>query len=337
MSARFTITAVLLATCVPAGCGGVTSGPTGEPLVRIDGSSSVYPITEAVAEEFQNKNQGVRVTVDVSGTSGGFQKFCRGETDLANASRAINAVELERCAKAGITFLELPVAYDGLAVIVNPKNTWADQVAVAELRALWAPDAQAKITRWNQVRAGWPDRPIHLYGPAASSDTFEYFTDVIGGGTGASRGDYTSSEDDNALVRAVASDELALGFVVYASFDQNKRTLRALPVDDGRDDDGKGPIPPSPETVRNGTYQPLSRPLFIYVSQNAIGRPEVRSFVDYYLKEGPWLIDQGGGIQLGDKGYELVRRRLTRGVTGSAFPGESPVRLTLDQMLARLQ
>jgi phosphate transport system substrate-binding protein len=320
-----------------AGCTGVRTGPTGAPPIRIDGSSTVYPITEAVAEEFQNKNQDLRVTVGASGTSSGFRRFCRGETDVADASRPINAAELDQCAKAGVTFLELPVAYDGIVVVANPRNDWADGITVAELRTLWAPDAQGKIVRWNQVRAGWPDREIHVYGGGAASGTMEYLTAAIVGRPGANRADYASTEDDNALVQKVASDELALGFCGYEYFSQNQGRLKALPVDDGRDDNGRNPILPSPETVRSGAYQPLSRPLFIYVSQKAMGRPEARLFVDYYLKEGPWLIDQVGAIQLGDRGYELVRRRADKGITGSLFAGGLPVGLTLVQLLAQLQ
>jgi phosphate transport system substrate-binding protein len=331
------IAVLLVTTTLLAGCSGVRTGPAGAPPVRIDGSSTVYPITEAVAEEFQNKNQDLRVTVGVSETAVGFERFCQGEIDIADASRPIAVAEIDRCAKAGVTFLELPIAYDGIVVVVPPKNTWADQITVAELKTLWAPEAQGTIVRWSQLRAGWPDREIHLYGPGPASGTFDHFTTAVVGQRGASRSDYTSSEDDSALVDGVASDEGALGFVGYEYFDQNRRRLKALSVDDGRDDNGKGPVAPSPETVRSGTYQPLSRPLFIYVSQKAMERPEARAFVDYYLKEGPWLIDQGGAIQLGDKGYELVRRRLAGGVAGSLFSGQLKAGMTLEQLLVQLQ
>jgi phosphate transport system substrate-binding protein len=330
------VIAILAAAGVLAGCSGVSSGPVGGPLIRIDGSGTVYPITEAVAEEFQNKNQDLRVTVGTSGTPNGLRTFCRGEIEVADASRPIDAAEIDACAAAGIRFLELPVAYDGIVVAVHAKNTWADQITAGELRALWEPGAQGKLMRWSQLRAGWPDREIHLYGAGPSSGTFAYFTAAIVGSKGASRTDYTSNGDAGALVRGVAADEGALGFVAYQVFEQNKDRLRALAIDDGGDENGKGPIPPTPETVRSGSYQPLSRPLLIYVSERALDRREVRAFVEYYLKEGPWLADQVGAIQLGDQGHELVRRRLASGATGSLFSGNLPVGLTLGQLLAKL-
>jgi phosphate transport system substrate-binding protein len=319
-------------------CGGGQPG-AGEQasagLIKIDGSSTVYPISEAVAEEFQNKNQNIRVTVGVSGTGGGFQKFCAGETDISNASRPIKTVEAETCAKAGIAYTELPIAYDGLAVLVNPKNTWVDHFTVAELKKIWAPEAQNKVMKWSDVRAGWPDRELHLFGPGVDSGTYDYFTEAIVGKEGASRGDFTASEDDNVLVQGVSTDEAALGFFGYEYYDQNKAKLKLIAVEDGKDDNGKGPIMPSPETVRDTTYQPLSRPLFIYVSHKGLERPEVKAYVDYYLKEGPWLMDQVGAIQLGDKGYELVRARFAKRVTGSLFAGGSQVGVTLEQLLTR--
>lgn len=337
MHRRLTLAASALALNVCVGCGGGGPGSMPAPLITIDGSSTVYPITEAVAEEFQNKNQNVWITVGISGTGGGFQKFCRGEIDLADASRPITKTELGACAQAGITFVELPVAYDGLAVVVNPKNTWAQQMTIAELRTLWSPEAQGKILRWNQVRQEWPDREIHLFGAGVDSGTFDYFTEAVVGKARASRGDFTSSEDDNVLVQGVSGDELALGFFGYEYYFQNKDKLRLVAIDDQNDSNGKGPILPSRETVMNGTYQPLSRPLFIYASQKALGRAEVKALVEYYLKEGPWLVDQVGYIQLGDKGYELIRERYAKGVTGSVFQGTSQVGLTIEQMLAREQ
>jgi phosphate transport system substrate-binding protein len=327
---------VLSATGVVA-CGGGSSeqSTTGAGQIKIDGSSTVYPISEAVAEEFQNKNQNVRVTVGVSGTGGGFQKFCASETDISNASRPIKTTEIEACAKTGIVYTELPVAYDGLAVLVNPKNTWVDHFTVAELKKIWAPESQNKVMRWSDVRAGWPDRELHLFGPGVDSGTYDYFTEAIVGKEGASRGDFTASEDDNVLVQGVSSDESGLGFFGYEYYYQNKAKLKLVPIEDGKDDNGKGPILPSAETVRNGTYQPLSRPLFIYVSHKGLERPEVKSFVDYYLKEGPWLIDQIGYMQLGDKGYELVRDRFAKRAPGSLFAkGGSQVGLTIEQLLA---
>jgi phosphate transport system substrate-binding protein len=304
--------------------------------IKIDGSSTVYPISEAVAEEFQKAHRDVRPTVGVSGTGGGFQKFCRGETDISNASRPIKPVEIETCQKSGIEFIELPVAYDGLAVVVHPKNSWAASMTVEELKKLWAPEAQGKIMRWNQVRSSWPDREIHLYGAGVDSGTYDYFTEAIVGKEGASRGDFTSSEDDNVLVQGIASDELALGFMPYAYYAENKAALKLVGVDDGKADNGAGPIQPSVESVKGGTYQPLSRPVFIYVSTKALERPEVTSFVEYYLREGGALAEEVGYVPLGAAGYQLVSAHFTARKTGSVFESAgSQVGLTIEQLLAR--
>src|SRR6187402_1711646 len=259
------LVAVTLAACGPsaqdARTGGASSssGPT---LVSLDGSSTVFPISEAVAEEFQKVEKGVRVTVGISGTGGGFQKFCRGEIDISDASRPISATEVEACKKAGVEYTELPIAFDGIAIAVHPKAVWADKITVAELKTMWAPDAQGKVTKWSQVRKGWPDREIHLFGAGVDSGTYDYFTEVINGKAKASRGDFTSSEDDNVLVQGIANDELAIGLIPFAYFEGNHDKLRLVAVDDGKD----GGILPSPETIEKGTYKPLSRPVFIYVS-----------------------------------------------------------------------
>jgi phosphate transport system substrate-binding protein len=270
---------VLGLSVAAAACGG---GPQGETdlssaaVVQIDGSSTVYPITEAVSEEFRKVTRA-RVTVGISGTGGGFAKFCRDEIDIADASRPIAAAEVEACAKADVQDVELPIAYDGLAVVVNPKNAWAASMTVAELKKLWEPAAQGQIKRWNQVRDGWPDAEIHLFGAGVDSGTFDYFTEVIMGKAKASRGDYTSSEDDNVIVQGVSSDENALGYFGYAYYEENKGKLKLLAVDDGDDSNGAGPILPSPETVGNGTYRPLSRPIFIYPKVKSLDRPEVKT------------------------------------------------------------
>ena len=305
-------------------------------MIKVDGSSTVYPISEAVAEEFQKAHRNVNVTVGVSGTGGGFQKFCRGETDISNASRPIKPTEVETCQKSGIDFIELPVAYDGLAVVVNPKNTWAASMTVEELRKLWAPEAQGKIMRWNQVRASWPDREIHLYGAGVDSGTYDYFTEAIVGKEGASRGDFTSSEDDNVLVQGIANDELALGFMGIAYVEQNKGRLKLVPIDDGKPDNGAGPVVASVETVRNGTYQPLSRPLFVYVSRKAAERPEVQTFVQSYFGDGKELVAEVGYVQLTDPIYELAQKHFADRKTGTAFgQGGSQVGVTLEDLLAR--
>ena len=264
-------------------------------VITIDGSSTVFPVTEAVAEEFQKANRGTRVTVGISGTGGGFQKFCRDEIDIADASRPITPGESEACSKAGIQFIEIPVAYDGLAVVVNPKNTWATSITVAELKKMWEPAAQGKVTRWSQVRAGWPDREIHLFGPGVDSGTFDYFTEAINGKQDASRGDYTSSEDDNVIVQGVSGDENALGYFGFAYYDENKDKLKLVPVDDGEEGNGKGAILPSVETVGNGTYRPLSRPIFIYPKVKALDRPEVQE-LHRLLPGAGERAGRGGGV-----------------------------------------
>jgi phosphate transport system substrate-binding protein len=319
-------------------CGGEPggAGKTVAPeIITADGSSTVYPISEAVAEEFQRTNTSARITVGISGTGGGFQKFCRGEVDIANASRPIRTVEMEACAKGGIEFIELPVAYDGLAVIVNPRNSWVDAITVAELKRLWSPEAQGKITRWSQIRAGWPDREIHLFGAGVDSGTYDYFTSAIVGTEGTSRGDFTSSEDDNVIVQGISTDELALGFFGYAYYEANHSKLKLVPVNDGNDDNGKGAIAPSVETVKDGTYQPLSRPIFIYVARKSLERPDVRAFIEFYLTQGPALVREVGYVPLGDSGYKLAADRLSRRTLGSVFEGGSQVGVTLEELLAR--
>ena len=301
-----------------------------------DGSSTVAPVTEAVAEEFQRANQGTKVTVGTSGTGGGFQKFCRDETDISDASRPISASESEACAKANIAYVELPVAYDGIAIVVHPKNTWAASMTVAELKTLWEPGAQGKITKWSQIRPGWPDREIHLFGAGVDSGTFDYFTEVITGKAKASRGDYTSSEDDNVIVQGVGGDENALGYFGFAYYEQNQGKLKLVAFDDGNDANGQGPIAPSPETVKNGTYRPLSRPIFIYPKVKALERAEVASFIDFYLTKGVPLIREVGYVPLSEQEYAKVRERFKARTTGSMFAGaDSHSQLTLEQRLSR--
>jgi phosphate transport system substrate-binding protein len=328
-------TLALAALFAAAACGGGTTEEAAPATIAVDGSSTVYPVTEAVAEEFQGANPNWRVTVGLSGTGGGFQKFCRNETVVSNASRPILPVEIEACQKAGITYIELPVAYDGLAVVVNPKNTWATSITVAELKRLWEPAAQGKVTRWNQVRPGWPNREVHLFGAGVDSGTFDYFTEVVNGKAKASRGDYTSSEDDNVLVQGVAGDENALGYMGLAYFVENQDKMKLVPVDDGNPDNGAGPIAPSLETVRGGTYRPLSRPLFIYVNVAALPRPEVEAFVRYYLESAAGLIQEVGYVPLSDGEQALVRDRFTKRTPGTMFGGGAAMsgQATLEQRL----
>ena len=331
----------LVSATTAAACGGGSSesaasnaAPT---VIQLDGSSTVFPISEAVAEEFQKANPGIRVTVGISGTGGGFQKFCRGETDISDASRPIRPTEIETCQKAGIEYIELPIAYDGLAVVVNPKNTWATSVTVAELKTLWSPDAQGKVLRWNQVRSSWPNREVRLFGAGVDSGTYDYFTEAVVGKEGASRGDFTSSEDDNVLVQGVSSDELALGFLPFAYVEQNQDKLKLVPVDDGKAENGSGPLAPSAETVRNGTYQPLSRPLFIYVAKKAAERPEVQKFVDAFF-DASALVREVGYVELTPQIYDLAKKHFAERKVGTAFgAGGSQVGLTLEQLLTREQ
>lgn len=287
-------------------------------IINVDGSSTVYPITEAVAEEFQKDNPNIKVTVGISGTGGGFKKFCRGETDISNASRPIKESEMETCKKNGIEFIEIPVAYDALTVVVNPQNDWVDYFTVEELKKIWEPEAQNKITKWNQIRPQWPDAPLKLFGPGVDSGTFDYFTEAIVGKEGASRGDYTSSEDDNVLVVGVSQDKYALGYFGFAYYEHNKDKVKAVPIDNG-----EGPVEPSYENVINGTYQPLSRPLFIYINKESYEKKDyVRKFVDYYIKNVKNLLKDVGYIPLPDKAYELAQKRVEKRITGSVFGGK---------------
>lgn len=267
--------------------------------ITIDGSSTVYPITEAVAEEFRTENGEVKVTVGVSGTGGGFKKFSRGETDINDASRPIKEAEAATCKENNIDYVELTVAYDGLAVLVNKSNTWVNDITVDELKKIWEPSAQGKITRWNQIRKEWPDEEFHLYGPGVASGTYDYFTEAIVGKSGESRGDFTASEDDNVLVQGIEGDKNALGFFGLAYYEENKERLKLVGVNAG-----KGIITPTVATVKDGTYSPLSRPVFIYVSKKAAERPEVRSFVEFYITNAPELVQDVGYIPLPDEQYK---------------------------------
>jgi phosphate transport system substrate-binding protein len=325
-SLRRLLPIVALATVA---CGG--SAGTGSDI-RVDGSSTVFVLSEAVAEEFTKSGNPARVTVGQSGTGGGFQKFCRGETDISDASRPIRPTEIAACQKSGITFFEVPVAYDGMAIIVHPNATWINDITVAELRTVWAPEAQGKITRWNQVRPEWPDREIHLFGAGVDSGTYDYFTEAINGKEGASRGDFTSSEDDNVLVQGVAGDELALGFLPFAYYRENQQRLKLIPVSAGP---GKPPTAPTFDTIRDGSYQPLARPLFIYVSEKSLARAEVAQFMDFYIASVGELAGEVGYVELGDEGYRLVAAHFAKRRPGTMFgEGGSQVGMTIEKLLA---
>ncbi len=300
-------------------------------MVRIDGSSTVYPISEAVAEEFQ-KARKVRVTVGISGTGGGFKKFCRDETDIANASRPITAQEMASCKAAGVSYIEMPVAFDALTVVINPKNEFLKQATVAELKALWEPAAQGKITRWKQVNPAWPDAPVKLFGAGADSGTFEYFTEAIVGKAKASRGDYTASEDDNVLVQGVARDVNAIGYFGYAYYAENTSRLKALAIVNSH---SGAAVAPSAANVANGSYVPLSRPIFIYVKASALNRPEVRDFIEFYMKKAETLVREVKYVPLPKTAYEANLKHLQDKKYGTVFGGRNEVGITIEELLKR--
>ncbi|MDJ0636483.1 MAG: PstS family phosphate ABC transporter substrate-binding protein [Xenococcaceae cyanobacterium MO_188.B29] len=290
----------------------------GRTLIKIDGSSTVYPITEAVAEEFQiDKRGAVQVTVGISGTGGGFKKFCSQDasvrTDISNASRTIKDSEKEACKAAGVEYIELPVAYDAITVVVNQDNP-IDSMTVEELKTMWQPEADETVTQWSQVNSSWPQEEFTLFGPGADSGTFDYFTDKITGEEGASRTDYTPSEDDNVLVQGVASDPFALGYFGYSYYESNRDKLKAVAIDDGTGN----AVYPSLETVRNGDYKPLSRPIFIYINAEAAEKPEVKDFIEFYLANASELVPEVGSVPLDDSGYEEALARFQNKVLGTA-------------------
>lgn len=299
--------------------------------VEIDGSSTVFPISEAMAEEFQKKHRGdVRVTVGVSGSGGGFKKFCAGETDISNASRTISPEEMEACQENGIEFVELPIAYDGISVTVNPNNDWASCLTVEELRTIWEPEAEGRITNWSQVRAEFPNRELNLYGPGTDSGTFDYFTEAIVGDSGASRGDYTASEDDNVLVQGVANQETALGYFGYAYYEENQDKLKLVEIDGGN-----GCVAPTEQTIGDGSYQPLARPLFFYVNKESLeNKPQVKAFAEYQLDAANKpLISEVGYVPFADNLYQKAQERLANGVTGTMFKDSSTVGADLSKKL----
>lgn len=306
--------------------------PAQEKTIKIDGSSTVYPVTEAVAEEFQKATKGkTNVTVGISGTGGGFKKFTRGETDISDASRPILAKEMEVAKKNGVSYIELPVAFDALTVMVHPSNTWVDKLTVAELKKVWEPEAQGKITNWQQVRNGFPDAPLKLFGAGADSGTFDYFTEAIVGKAKASRGDYTASEDDNVLVQGIAGDKNALGFFGYAYYAENKDKLKAVAIDGGK---GKAVLP-SEQTVIDGSYYPLSRPIFIYVNKKSLEKPEVKEFVEFYLKNAARLAKEVKYVPLPAETYTAALERFKAGKTGTVFGGKPEVGMTIQEVLKR--
>lgn len=304
-------------------CSGVEAPPPGDESLEdisgriiIDGSSTVYPISQAIAEEFGYRAGDVQIPVGVSGTGGGFTKFCAGEIDVADASRPIKPVEIEACSESGVEFIELPVAFDGLSVMVNPDNDWVSCLTVEQLKRIWEPAAERTITSWSDIDPSFPDEPLHLYGPGTDSGTYEYFTEAITGESGASRGDYTGSEDDNILIQGVAGNISALGFFGYAYYIENQDRLKLLGIDNG-----DGCVLPSEETIADGSYQPLSRPIFLYVNAEVADNDEVEAFVRFLLMEGPEIIFDVGYIPFPEDMYDVLYDRFLDRRTGTAFGG----------------
>lgn len=322
--------------CFAIALWGYASTATSAPMLRSDGSSTVFPITEAVAEDFQRDHKGaVKVMVGISGTGGGFKKFCRGETEVQNASRPISESELEACRKNKVKFYELPIAFDATAVVVNPKNNWVSSITVEELKRIWEPSAQNEIVTWKQINPAWPNRPLNLFGAGPDSGTFDHFTEAIVGKAKASRGDYTASEDDNTLVQGISSDVNALGYVPLAYYDLNRTRLKVLPVFGGMNAPVKTAVAPGSQSVMDGTYFPLARPVFIYVNAQAAHRKEVKAFVSYYLKHAASLVPQVQYVALPDSAYATLQKRLENGGTGTAFSGHAAIGERIDSILKR--
>lgn len=294
----------ILAACSSNNAKQVNDNSKLEGSISIDGSSTVYPITEAVAEEFRAVQPKVKVSVGISGTGGGFKKFTRGETQISDASRPIKQKEIDAAKKNNIDYIELEVAYDGMAVVINKENDWLDSITPQELKKIWEPEAQNKIMKWNQIRPEWPDEEIHLYGPGTASGTYDYFTEAIIGESGASRGDYTASEDDNVLVQGIAGDKYAIGFFGLAYYEENQDKLKLVAVNNG-----EKAVYPTFETVKNKVYRPLSRPLFIYISKKYAANPEVKAFVDFYLDHAAQLSKDVGYISLPKEEYTKMKAK----------------------------
>jgi len=286
-----------------------------------------------VAEEFQKaKKNAIKVTVGISGTGGGFKKFCRGEVDIANASRPILKKEMDACKEAGIEYIELPVAFDALTVVMNPKNAFLKEMTVEQLKAIWEPAAQGKITKWNQVNPAWPDAPIKLFGAGSDSGTFDYFTEAVVGKAKSSRGDYTASEDDNVLVQGVSRDVNAIGYFGYAYYAENTGKLKAVPIVEKA---GKPGVLPSEDTVLKGTYQPLSRPIFIYINPKALEKSEVKEFVEFYMKNASKLTKEVKYVPLPAKAYTVNMEHVDKRKKGTVFGGTAEVGITIEELQKR--
>jgi len=323
---------VLAAAVALAGCGGESGeGPrqagagAGSGQIAVDGSSTVYPLTEAAAEAFgQTQTGAARITVGESGTGGGFRKFCRGETQISNASRPISSDEMAACAAAGVRYVEIPMAFDGVSIVVHQSNPITN-ITMAQLRQIWEPAAGQTIVRWNQIDRTWPDLPFVLFGPGTASGTFDYFTEAVMGAARASRTDFTPSEDDNVIVQGVIGNPGSMGYLGYAYYEQNSTRLRALNVDG---------VAPTPQTIAAGQY-PLSRPVFVYVNAEALRRPQVRRFVEYYLNNVTELAPRVGYVPLPGDAYETYLTRVRDGLTGTAFGGHNEVGISISELVQR--
>jgi len=323
-AALATVAAIALAAC-GNNAQQSSSAASGGEAIQIDGSSTVFPLSEAVAEAFSaDATGGARVTVGESGTGGGFRKFCRGETQVQGASRPITTEEMQACAAAGITYVELPIAFDGISVVVNNANPLT-AITTAELQRMWGPAADRTVTTWRQVNASWPETPLLLFGPGTASGTFDYFTQAVNGEEGVSRTDYTPSEDDNVIVQGVVTNPGGVGYFGYAYYDQNRERLKALAIDG---------VAPSEETIANGTY-PLARPIFIYVNADMLRRPQVQRFAQYYVENAGRLAAEVGYVGLSESDYATLLTRVQERRTGTAFGGHQEVGVNIAEVLAR--
>lgn len=309
---------------------GLAVSAQAQTVVKVDGSSTVFPITEGIAEDFQKKTK-IKATVGISGTGGGFKKFCRGEIDVQNASRPITAKEMEDCKAAGITYYELPVAFDALTVIIHPSNTWAQRLTVEQLKRMWEPAAQGKITNWNQVDPSFPNRPLKLFGAGSDSGTFDYFTEAVNGKSKASRGDYAATEDDHVTIKGVTADQGALGYLGYAYYAENASKLKAVAV---TNDKGQA-VAPSEKSVMDGSYNPLSRPIFIYVAVKSMDKPEVKQFVEFYMANAAKISKEVKYVPLPDKVYKANLDHIARKRVGTIFGGKNEIGLTVEELVKR--
>jgi phosphate transport system substrate-binding protein len=330
MNTRFLMTG-LSAAAVAAGLSSAAIAQT--KTIAIDGSSTVFPISEAYAEEFQKLKKGaVRVTVGISGTGGGFKKFCRGETDISNGSRPILKQEIDDCAKNGVSFIEMPIAFDALTVAVSPKNDFITCLTIPQLKKIWEPAAQGKVMNFSDVDPKWPNRKMTLFGAGADSGTFDYFTEAVNGKAKATRADFTASEDDNVLVTGIERDVNSLGYIPYAYYEPHQKQLKAVAIDEGK---GKGCVKPSLEAVTAGAYNPLARPLFIYVSTKAAEKPEVKEYIEFIMTQGSALVKEVKYLPIPDSAYATALKHFKDGRKGSVFGGVPEIGISIDELMKR--